>query len=43
MKTPEIKNVKKVKAVLGLVTALFSLAVAIQQIYQLQKGQVAQA
>ena len=38
-----IKNVKKTKAILGLVTALFSLGIAIQQIYHLKKGQVSQA
>ena len=38
-----IRNIKRAKAILGLITAAFSLALAIQQVYQLKKGQTAQA
>lgn len=43
MKKPTIRNIKKIKAVLGLVTAVFSLAIAIQQVYHLKKDDLAQA
>jgi hypothetical protein len=43
MKQPTVKNVKKLKAVFGIITAVFSLAVAIQQMVQLKKGQTAHA
>ena len=42
MKTPTIRNVKKAKAIFGLITAVFSLAIAIQQIYHLKTGKVSQ-
>jgi hypothetical protein len=42
MNQPTIKRVKKLKAIFGVITAVFSLAVAIQQIVQLKKGQTAQ-
>jgi len=43
MKKSGIKNVKKIKAVFGIVTAVFSLAIAIQQMVQLKKGKLAQS
>jgi len=43
MKQSTIKNIKKAKAILGLITAAFSLAVAIQQVIQLRKGETRQA
>ncbi len=43
MKQPTVKKVKKLKAVFGVITAVFSLAIAIQQMYQLKKGQTAHA
>jgi hypothetical protein len=43
MKQPMIKNIKRTKAVLGVLTAVFSLAIAIQQMVQLKKGQTTQA
>jgi hypothetical protein len=43
MKRPVVKNIKRAKAIFGLITAAFSLAIAIQQLYQLKKGQVSDA
>jgi hypothetical protein len=43
MKRPVIKNIKRAKAIFGLITAGFSLAIAIQQVIQLQKGKVSEA
>lgn len=43
MNKPTIRNIKKAKAIFGLITAAFSLAIAIQQVYQLKKGQVSKA
>jgi hypothetical protein len=43
MKQPTIKKIKSLKAILGIVTAVFSLALAIQQIVQLKKGENYQA
>lgn len=43
MKQPTIKRIKSLKAVFGVITAVFSLAIAIQQIMHLKKGQNYQA
>jgi hypothetical protein len=43
MKQPTIKKIKSLKAVFGIVTAVFSLALAIQQIVHLKKGKTYQA
>lgn len=43
MERDSIKNIKRVKAIFGVVTALFSLAIAIQQVYHLKKGDMSQA
>gem|GEM_PF-2517852 len=43
MKQPMIKNIKRAKAIFGVITAIFSLAVAIQQMYHLKTGDTAQA
>jgi hypothetical protein len=43
MRQPTVKKVKKLKAIFGVITAVFSLAIAIQQIVQLKKGKTAQA
>lgn len=43
MRQPTIKKIKSLKAVFGVVTAVFSLAVAIQQIIHLKKGNTIQA
>ncbi|HRO43293.1 MAG TPA: hypothetical protein PL009_10700 [Flavipsychrobacter sp.] len=43
MKQSTVKNIKRAKAILGLVTAVFSLAIAIQQVYHLKKGNTSQA
>jgi hypothetical protein len=43
MKRPVIKNIKRAKAIFGLITAAFSLAIALQQVYQLKKGKLAEA
>lgn len=37
MRPATIRNIKKVKAILGLITAAFSLAVAIQQVIHLRQ------
>ena len=43
MKQSTIKNIKRAKAILGLITAAFSLALAIQQMVQLSEGKTEQA
>ena len=43
MKRPAIKNIKRAKAIFGLITAAFSLAIAIQQVYHLKKGKISEA
>jgi hypothetical protein len=43
MKQPTVKKIKGLKAVFGVVTAVFSLAIAIQQMIQLKKGKTVQA
>jgi hypothetical protein len=43
MRKPTIRQVKKVKAVFGVITAVFSLTIAIQQMIHLKKGKTAQA
>jgi hypothetical protein len=43
MRKPTIRQVKKAKAVFGVITAIFSLAVAVQQMIHLKKGKTAQA
>jgi hypothetical protein len=43
MKKPTIRQVKKAKAVFGVITAIFSLAVALQQMIHLKQGKTAQA
>jgi len=43
MEKTTVKNIKRAKAIFGLITAAFSFAIAIQQVYQLNKGQVSQA
>jgi hypothetical protein len=43
MKRPVVKNIKRAKAIFGLITAAFSLAIAIQQVYHLKKGDMSQA
>jgi hypothetical protein len=43
MRQETVKNIKKAKAILGLITAAFSLAIAIQQVYHLKTGKTSQA
>jgi len=43
MKQPTVKKIKSLKAIFGVLTAVFSLAIAIQQIVHLKKGKTAQA
>jgi len=43
MKKPTIVQIKKAKAIFGVITAVFSLAVAVQQIMHLKKGKTWQA
>jgi hypothetical protein len=43
MKQPTVKKIKGLKAVFGVITAVFSLAIAIQQVIQLKKGKTSQA
>ena len=43
MKRPTVRNIKKAKAIFGLLTAVFSLAIAIQQIYHLKEDDMRQA
>jgi hypothetical protein len=43
MKKSNIKNIKRLKAIFGLVTAAFSLALAIQQVMHLREGDLDQA
>lgn len=42
MNRSSIKNVKRLKAIFGLITAAFSLALAIQQVIQLKDGDLQQ-
>ncbi len=43
MKQPTIKRIKSAKAIFGIITAVFSLAIAVQQIIHLKKGKTSQA
>lgn len=43
MNRSNIKNIKRLKAIFGLITAAFSLALAIQQVIQLKDGDLKQA
>lgn len=43
MRRPTVRKIKKAKAVFGVITAIFSLAVAIQQMIHLKKGNMSQA
>lgn len=43
MKHSTIKGIKSAKAVFGVITAVFSLAIAIQQVIHLKKGKISKA
>lgn len=43
MEKPNIRKIKKLKAVFGIITAVFSLAIAIQQMVHLKEGNMKQA
>lgn len=43
MKKPDVKRIKQLKAVFGIITAVFSLAIAIQQMIHLKEGDMKQA